>query len=97
MSVVTVTGTEIRFLESDPVQVRLIVDADLPTPCHAPVWTVDDDGSTISVLLQASIDADQICVDVIEEVELQIDLGSFPTGSSRSVELNGETVGEFDL
>jgi hypothetical protein len=73
------------------------VDAGLPTPCHVPVWTVDDDGSTISVLLEARVDADQICVDVIEEVELQIDIGSFPTGSSRSVELTGGIVGDFDL
>lgn len=96
-SAVVVTGTSIRLLESDPVQVQLEVRAEFPTPCHEPSWDVEDDGSTISVALRAESDPGVVCTEVIEEVELSIDLGSFPVGSSRSVELNGEDVGDFEV
>jgi hypothetical protein len=97
VSAVVVTGTGLELRESDPVQVHLKVSAQLPTPCHEATWDVEDDGSTITVVLGAQADPDQICVDMIEEAELDIDLGDFPTGSSRTVILNGETVGDFDL
>ncbi len=92
-----VTGRSIVFLESDPVQVRLDVSAQLPTPCHEPMWDVDDDGVTITVDLYTTVDAEKICADVIQDAELQIDLGSFEPGETRTVVLNGEDVGGFTL
>lgn len=92
-----VTGKALVFLESDPVQVRLDVSAQLPTPCHEAVWDVEDDGETITVDLYTTVDPDLICADVIQDVELQIDLGAFELGETRSVILNGEGAGEFTL
>ena len=94
---VVVTGTEIQLLESNPVQVRLLVSSEFPTPCHEAKWDVDDDGTTLNVTLGAASDPDVICTEVIQEVELEIDLGPFPVGSSRDVVLNGELVGHFDV
>lgn len=92
-----VTAQSIVFLESDPVQVRLDVSAQLPTPCHEAMWDVEDDGVTITVDLYTTVDAQKICADVIQDAELQIDLGSFEVGETRSVVLNGEDVGGFTL
>jgi hypothetical protein len=94
---VVVTGTDIQLLESLPVQVRLLVSAEFPTPCHEAKWDVDDDGTTLNVTLGAASDPDVICTEVIQEVEFEIDLGPFPVGSSRDVVLNGELVGHFDV
>lgn len=92
---VVVTGTDIRLLESDPVQVRLLVSAQLPTPCHEATWETEDDGATVTVTLAAESDPAQLCAEVIQEAELEIDLGSFPVGSARDVVLDGELVGDF--
>jgi hypothetical protein len=86
--------TEVFILESFPIQVRLAVEGELPTPCHVPVWEVVDDGETIAVVLESAADPDQMCAQVVEPFEASIDLGSFSQGS-RTVTLNGETVGEF--
>lgn len=42
------TTVDLLVMESFPLQVRLDVAGDLPTPCHEPFWTVVDDGATIS-------------------------------------------------
>lgn len=85
---------QVLILESFPIQIRLSVTGDLPTPCHIPVWEVEDDGATIAVTLESAADPDEACTQVLEPFEVTIDLGSFSEGS-RTVTLNGETVGEF--
>lgn len=90
----TVEGADVLVMESFPIQVRLDVSGTLPTPCNEPFWRITDDGTTIAVELLTATDPDLACVQVIEEVELQIPLGSW-AGEERTVELNGEVVGEF--
>lgn len=89
-----VGDTQLLILESFPIQVRLTVTGDLPTPCHVPVWEVEDDGVTLAVTFESAVDPDETCTQVLEPFEVTIDLGSFSEGS-RTVTLNGETVGEF--
>ena len=74
--------------------VRLDVDGELPTPCHTPVWDIDDDGTTIAVTLESATAPDAVCTQVLEPVQVTIGLGSFSEGS-RTVTLNGEEVGSF--
>jgi hypothetical protein len=89
-----VEGAALVVMESFPIQVRLDVSGSMPTPCHEPYWRIADDGETIAVELFTAADPDLACIQVIEEAEVSIPLGSWPEGS-RTVELNGEMVGEF--
>jgi hypothetical protein len=88
--------TDIILMESFPVQVVLRVGGSLPTPCHRPVWEVNDDGSTIAVRLGSVSDPAEICVQVLEPFEISIPLGSFESGS-RTVTLNGDPIGDFEI
>lgn len=89
-----VEGADVMVMESYPIQVRLDVSGTVPTPCNEAFWRITDDGTTIGVELLTATDPDLACVQVIEEVELQIQLGSW-AGEERTVELNGEVVGQF--
>lgn len=93
---VFVDTTDILLMESFPVQVALRVNGNLPTPCHEPVWEVDDDGSTISVTLASVADPNVACIQVLAPFELSIPLGSFESGA-RDVILNGGNVGDFEI
>ena len=93
---VFIDATEILYLESFPVQVRLVVRGSLPTPCHEAVWQVDDLGATIDVRLWSSAPLGQDCVQVLEPFEVSIPLGSFETSTS-AVVLNGEEIGRLEL
>jgi hypothetical protein len=91
---VYVDSTEIRYLESDPVQVQLLVSGSLPTPCHDPVFEVQDLGDRIDVLLWSLADPDAMCIQVLEPFELAIPLGSFES-ADLPVFLNGQEVGRI--
>ena len=95
-SPVYVDSTEILYAESFPVQVFLLVQGSLPTPCHEPVWEVEDMGSTIDVHLWSLADPDQLCVQVLEPFEISIPLGAYTAGDV-PVSLNGEAVGSIQI
>jgi hypothetical protein len=90
-----VDGADLVIMESFPIQVRLDVTGTVPTPCNDPFWRITDDGSTLSVELFTATAPDIACSQVIDERNVQIPLGSW-AGESRTVELNGEVVGEFE-
>ena len=48
--VIFVDSTDILYLDSYPVEVNLVVAGLLPTPCHKPVYGVQDLGASIDVL-----------------------------------------------
>ena len=91
-----VDSTDILLMESFPVQVALRVNGNLPSPCHEPVWVVEDDGEAINVTLATVADTDRACTQVLVPTELSIPLGSFESGS-RTVILNGEEAGDFEI
>jgi hypothetical protein len=93
---VFVDTTDILLMESFPVQVALHVTGSLPTPCHQPVWEVEDDGSTIAVRLASVIEPDVICAQVLEPFDVSIPLGDFESGT-RVVTLNGDEIGDFEI
>lgn len=91
-----VDSTDILLMESFPVQVALRVNGNLPSPCHQPVWEVEDDGEAIHVTLATVAADDRACTQVLVPTELSVPLGSFESGR-RSVILNGEEVGDFEI
>jgi hypothetical protein len=93
---VLVDSTEILYLESFPVQVRLVVRGSLPTPCHRPQWSVEDDGTAIEVTLWSVIALGQSCAQVLEPFEVSIALGSFET-ADLDVLLNGDEIGRVEI
>jgi hypothetical protein len=93
---VYVDTTDILYLESFPVQVRLVVAGSLPTPCHEASWEVETSADGIDVRLWSTADPDAICVGVLEPVEVSIPLGSFET-ADLPVTLNGEPVGRVTV
>jgi inhibitor of cysteine peptidase len=95
---VYIDEAELLLMESFPVQVRLQVKGTLPTPCHALKWEVTgpDLSGRIDVTAYSLTDPDQACIQVLEEFEAGIPLGSYEEGQY-SVFLNGEQVGEISL
>src|SRR5687768_12997691 len=78
---VYVDSTDILYLESWPVQVRLVVTGSFPTPCHEASWAVEQTADGISVRLWSVSDPDAICIDVLEPFEVSIPLGSFESAN----------------
>ena len=93
---VYVDSVDIRYLESFPVQVQLVVRGSLPTPCHQAIFEVQDLGDVIDVQLWSLADADAICIQALEPFELVIPLGSYETADI-PVNLNGEAVGRIQV
>ena len=92
---VTVTGADVRIMESFPVQVVLDVTGEKPTPCHEIFWTVEDDGDVIEIEMISQVASEQVCAEVIEPFTIAVPLGSW-AGESREIQLNGEIVGSFE-
>lgn len=93
---VFIDSSELLILESYPLQIRLLVEGNLPTPCHQLRATMEapDDQGNIHIKLYSLVDPEAICIQMLEDFESNIPLGSFPDGSY-SVWLNGEQVGTF--
>lgn len=92
----TITKSDVLLLESYPVQVMLSLKGTLSTPCHhlrAKV-TPPDSENRIQVDLYSLYDPNEICIQMLQEYESNIPLGSYPKGSY-TVWVNGKQVGEF--
>jgi hypothetical protein len=89
--------SELSIMESYPIQVALVLQGSLPTPCHQlrAIANPPDEQNRIQVQVYSLIDPTQICIQVLEPFEANIALGSFPSGH-HSLWVNGELVGEFD-
>lgn len=85
--------TQIYILESYPMQVRMELKGDLPTPCHQLRAKVSDPDNQdrIHIELYSLVEPDLNCIQVLEPFEETISLGSF-TGGSYTVWVNGEQV-----
>lgn len=90
--------SDILLLESYPVQVKLVLRGDLPTPCNQLRVKVSepDAQNRIQVEVYSVVDPNAICIQVIQPFEAQIALGSFTSGKF-SVYVNGEYLGEFTI
>lgn len=95
---VYVDTAELLLMESFPVQVNLQVKGALPTPCHELKWEVEapDSSGRIDVALYSLADPTLACIQVLEDFEAGIPLGSYAEGTY-TVYLNGKLVGEVQL
>lgn len=88
---------QILALESYPIQIRLNLKGNLPTPCHE--LRVDvrapDSENKIQIEVYSLVDASKICIQMVKPFEANISLGSFPSGHY-TVWVNGKQIGEFD-
>ncbi|GMR10234.1 MAG: hypothetical protein BMS9Abin28_1055 [Anaerolineae bacterium] len=95
---VYVDETELIILESFPVQVELVIRGALPTPCASLEWRAETPDELGRIMIEAFSLQDPAvdCIQVLQEMEERLSLGSYREGSY-SVWLNGELVGEFDV
>jgi hypothetical protein len=94
---VYIDHSELLIMESYPVQIALMLQGSLPTPCNQlrVVARPPDEQNQIQVEAYSVSDPEQLCTQVLEPFDANIGLGSFPSGHY-SVWVNGEMVGEFD-
>ena len=95
---VYVDEAELVILESFPVQVELVIRGALPTPCASLQWRAEppDEQGRIMVEAFSLQDPALACIQVLQEMEERLPIGSYSEGSY-SVWLNGELVGEFEV
>ncbi|MHB8779276.1 MAG: hypothetical protein ACYC6R_16190 [Anaerolineales bacterium] len=94
--IVYLDSTELRTLESFPLQFMLTMKGSLPTPCHqlrVSVSPTDADNKVIVNIYSVS-NPDEMCAQVLEPFEVNFPLGSFPAGRY-TLWVNGEMVTEF--
>ena len=92
-----IDSVQLLILESYPVQINLQLTGGLPTPCHTLRIAVDppDKENRIYIDVYSVVDADKICIQVIEPFTTSVSLGTFPTGHYSGY-VNNELIGEFD-
>lgn len=83
--------------ESLPVQVSLILNGNLPDPCHKLRVVVVPANPQREVRLEvySVYDPQLVCITVLQPINATIPLGSFPSGHY-TVFVNDQLVGEFD-
>ena len=73
---VTVTDVEIRFLETDPVQVELVIRGTVPDQCKYGFYSVENRvGQNVKVSLAGIHPADRSCPQVTQNIEYVLPLG----------------------
>ncbi len=94
---VDAAASELLILESYPLQFTLVLHGELPTPCHQLRLAVNvpDKENNIHIEAYSVVDPDMACIQVLEEFETTVSLGSFPAGHYTII-VNGEKVAEFD-
>lgn len=94
---VFIEQSDLLIMESYPVQIMLVLKGNLPTPCNQlrVATNPPDEENQIHVDVYSVIDPNQMCAQVLEPFEVNVGLGSFPSGHY-SVWINGESIGEFD-
>jgi hypothetical protein len=95
---VSIDSSDLLRMESYPVQISLVLQGSLPTPCNQlrVIANPPDEQNRIQVEAYSVIDPTQVCVQVLEPLDAIISLGSFPTGHY-SVWVNGKMIGEFEV
>ena len=84
--------------QSTPIEVSLEINGNLPNPCHQLRVNVQPVNGENQILIEvyAVVDSGAICAQVIQEFEVSVPLGSFPSGHY-SVLVNGTEIGQFDV
>ena len=93
---VFINDAQVLILESDPHQSLLSLSGALPTPCHQLRVLVPepDDQDQIWVEVYSLSDPAEICIQVLEPLEVSIPLGEYSRGEYE-VLVNGESIGSI--
>ena len=83
---VFIDHSDLLIMESYPIQVALVLQGSLPTPCNQlrVIAKPPDEQNRIQVEVYSVIDPAKACVQVLEPFEANIGLGSFPPGIIQS-------------
>ncbi len=95
---VYISSAELLIMESFPVQVRLQISGDLPTPCHSFQAEVSepDAQNRIDVTAYSLYNPNLMCAQVLQPFDESVSTPiSGQADGTYSVYLNGEFVGEF--
>jgi hypothetical protein len=89
---------ELQVKESEPVQLALHLQGNLPTPCHQLKYRISgaDNEGNIRVEAWSEAPADQDCIQVLQALDETIELRIAQEGVF-TILLNGEEVGTVDL
>jgi hypothetical protein len=92
-----VDSYQLLTLESSPLQFNLTLTGGLPTPCHQLRVAVSapDADNKINVEVYSVSKPDAICAMMIQQFEVNVPLGSFPSGHYLLL-INGNQATEFD-
>ncbi len=87
---------DLSIAESYPVQIFLHLGGALPTPCHQLRVRVAPPDSRNRIMIEAYsvVAADLACIQVLEPLNVNVALGSFPPGDY-TVWVNGAEIGKF--
>jgi hypothetical protein len=90
-------SSQINIVETYPLQISLHLQGSLPTPCHhlRVVITPPDSEKHIQIDVYSVVDPNLICAQMLQAFDVNIPLGSFPTGHY-FIWVNGSQIGEFD-
>lgn len=94
---VFINEASLLIRESFPPQIVLTLNGALPTPCHNLRVAIPepDAENKINVDVYSVVDPNQVCIQVLEPFQENIELGTFPSGHY-TVWVNGGLIGEFD-
>lgn len=87
---------DLLVLESFPPQFRLLLKGTTPTPCHQLRVKVNQPSNDLQIRVEAySLSKpDEICVQVLEQFEVNVPIQDLPAGTY-AVIVNGNPVGEI--
>jgi hypothetical protein len=90
-------STDLLTMESFPLQFSLNIKGSLPTPCHQLRISSNqpDSQNQIHMDVYSVVDPNAVCAQVLEPFEVNVPLGSFPSGHY-ILFVNGTQVTEFD-
>lgn len=95
---VYLSHASIIVMESFPVQVSVLLQGDLPTPCHSFHYTLaePDAENAIHLSLYSEAEPDVMCIQVLQPFEesIRLPMEGRPEGTYR-VYVDGDLVGEF--
>jgi len=96
-SIVYLDSIQINVMESYPLQFSLQMLGSLPTPCHQlrVNITPPDKDKRILIDVYSIVNPENMCVEMLEDFDVTIPLGSFPSGHY-SIWVDGSQVSEFD-
>lgn len=91
-------SADLLIMESFPIQLRLVMSGNLPTPCHELAYEIAEANAQnqIHVSVYTTVDPAVTCMQVLEPFDesIAIPLDGLADGEY-SVWLNGEQIGEF--